>query len=240
MNEIRSYLADRRKASTAGLERGQVVRLLRRVSPHSLRQRGKLVVTQAWMPASRLKARRIAGEGRDLRLHLASGANRLPGWVNIDIYGMNPDLQWDLRHGIPFPDDSAQAVFLEHFLEHLTLADALAVLDECRRALRPGGTIRVGVPDFGRYLESYAGDRSFIEQLRPGRPTSLLAVAEVALAHGHRSVWDAATLTLALEEAGFVGVQTRKFGESAIDPPPDSPLREPETLYAEGEKPGVA
>jgi len=97
--------------------------------------------------------------------------------------------------------------------------------------------MRAGVPHFARYLESYAGDRKLIERLRPGRPTALLAVAEVALAHGHRSVWDAETLEHVLREAGFVEVRAREWGESELEPAPDSNMREPESVYAEGRKP---
>jgi hypothetical protein len=95
----------------------------------------------------------------------------------------------------------------------------------------------LGVPDFGRYMQSYAGDRKFIEGLRPRRPTPLLAVAEVALRHGHRSVWDAETLEQALTDAGFVDVRRRAFGDSELEPPPDTPYREPETVYAEARRP---
>ena len=132
--------------------------------------------------------------------------------MNIDILGMEPDLYWDLRSGIPFPDGSAEAVFLEHVIEHFTLADDLDLLVECRRVLAPGGIVRLGVPDFGRYLESYAGDGAFIDEQRPGRPTRLLAVGEVALGHGHRSVWDGETLERVLTEAGFVGRAAPRLG----------------------------
>ncbi len=142
-----------------------------------------------------------------------------------------------LRKQLPFPAGSAQAVVLEHVLEHFSLADGLDMLVECKRVLAPGGIVRVGVPDFGRYLRSYAGDGEFVERLRPGRPTRLLAVAEVALAHGHRSVWDAETLEAVLREAEFTDVATRSFGDSALDPAPDNPSREPETVYAEGRAP---
>ncbi|HXZ57300.1 MAG TPA: hypothetical protein VEG40_06940, partial [Gaiellaceae bacterium] len=70
-----------------------------------------------------------------------------------------------------------------------------------------------------------------------GRPTALLAVAEVALGHGHRSVWDAETLERVLTESGFEEVQRRAFGESALDPAPDNPEREGESVYAEARKP---
>jgi predicted SAM-dependent methyltransferase len=236
VGELRSYLEGRHAAATRGLRRNVAVRLLRRVSSHGFRQSGKLHATKLFLPATVVKARRLA-QRRGLALHLGSGAHKLPGWVNIDIFGMRPDLYWDLRWGIPFPDGSARAVFLEHVLEHFRLDDGLKMLEECHRVLAPGGRVRVGVPDFGSYLRSYAGDGSFIERNRPGRPTPLLAVAEVALGHGHRSVWDGETLVRVLEEAGFDRAAVRPFGDSAIQDGMDSPQREAESVYAEAEKP---
>ena len=235
MGEISRYLAEREARRTRGLERGRSVRLLRRVSSFELRQRAKVSGTRLLAPRERRKARDLAAAG-PLRLHLGSGANRLPGWVNVDIIGMGPDLHWDLTRRLPFEDGAAEAVFLEHVLEHFPLGAVLSMLAEARRVLAAGGVIRVGVPDFGRYLESYAGDRAFIERERPGRPTALLAVAEVALGHGHRSVWDAETLERVLAESGFEEVQRRAFGESALDPAPDNPQREGESVYAEGRR----
>jgi predicted SAM-dependent methyltransferase len=237
VGEIRSYLEERSTAATRGLRRNVAVQLLRRLSSHGFRQAGKLHATKLYVPTTLLKARRLAREESGLALHLGSGAHKLPGWVNVDIFGMQPDLYWDLRWGVPFPDGSARAVFLEHVLEHFTLADGLKMLEECYRVLAPGGRIRLGVPDFGTYLRSYAGDREFIERNRPGRPTPLLAVAEVALGHGHRSVWDGETLVRVLEESGFTGAEVRTFGDSSIQDGIDSRQREPESVYAEAEKP---
>jgi predicted SAM-dependent methyltransferase len=153
--------------------------------------------------------------------------------VNVDLVGMGSDLRWDLTRKLPFADGSADAVFLEHVLEHFPLGTVLEMLAECRRVLAPGGILRAGVPDFGRYAESYAGDRAFLEERRPGRPTPLLALAEVALGHGHRSVWDAETLELALSEAGLVDARRRAFGDTDLEEPPDNPKREAESVYAE-------
>jgi predicted SAM-dependent methyltransferase len=234
---IRGYLAERERARTRGVDRGRAARVLRRVSPYELRQWAKLNGTTLLVPVSKFRMRALLRSNRELRLHLGSGANRIPEWVNVDILGMHPDVHWDLRRGIPLPANSVRAVFLEHVLEHFTFSDVLGTLEECHRVLAPGGIVRVGVPDFGHYMESYVGDGRFIEERRPGRPTALLAVAEVALLHGHRSVWDGRTLERVLEEAGFVDVDRRAFGESALDPAPDSAWREAETVYAEGRKP---
>jgi len=234
--DIRSYLEQLDARRTRPLARGRAVGLLRHVSTHRFRQRGKLAATTLLWPRSVLEARSIRRRGGELRLHLASGDHKPSGWVNIDIFGMDPDLCWDLRRGIPFPDGSARAVFLEHFLEHLTLEQGLDLLEECRRVLEPDGVIRISVPDLEKYLRSYAGDRAFIERLRPGRPTALLAVAEVVLAHGHRSVWDEETLTCVLHDAGFRGAEGRAFGDSRLHPAPDNPLRQPESVYVEALK----
>ena len=235
MAELRRYLGERRAKATRGIDRGPAAALLRRVSTHSFRQAAKLNGTRLMHPVSR---RRIASlGGRPLKLHLGSAGNYLDGWVNVDLLGMEADVVWDLRSGIPFPDGSAEAVVLEHVIEHFTYADDLDLLAECFRVLTPGGIIRLGVPDFGRYIESYAGDGSFIDEVRPGRPTRLLAVAEVALDHGHRSVWDGETLVRLLTESGFPDGRVCSWRESALDPAPDSERRKAESVYAEARKP---
>jgi predicted SAM-dependent methyltransferase len=236
--DIRTYLAYIQEQQGHGLPRGSAARVLRRLTPPGLRDAAKLYGTTLLAPIMGRRARAIAQDQTDLRLHLGSGANRLPGWVNVDLLGMGSDLAWDLRRRLPFPDASARAAFVEHVIEHFILADALALLEECHRVLAPGGTIRVGVPDLERYIRSYVGDRELIEQARPNRPTSLLAVAEVAQFHGHRSAYDAETLVRLLEEAGFIDVDVRGFRESkTLEPVPDLEERRLETVYAEGTKP---
>jgi predicted SAM-dependent methyltransferase len=236
--DIRAYVAYVKEQQGHGLPRGPAARLLRRLTSPGLRDAAKLYGTTLIAPIMGRRARAIAQGQTDLRLHLGSGANRLPGWVNVDLLGMGSDLAWDLRRRLPFPDASAQAAFLEHVIEHFALADALDLLEECHRVLGPGGTIRVGVPDLERYIRGYVGDREFIEQARPNRPTSLLAVAEVTQFHGHRSAYDAETLVMLLEEAGFIDVDVRSFRESkTLEPVPDLEERRLETLYAEGAKP---
>ena len=83
--------------------------------------------------------------------------------------------------------------------------------------------MRVSVPDFRKYAESYLGDPSFLEELRPGRPTRRLAVDEVIHRHGHRSVWDAPTMVSALAAADFVDPQESAFHRSKLPNIPDVP-----------------
>jgi predicted SAM-dependent methyltransferase len=237
LTTIRDYLASQERNRTKPVQRGAVARVARGVLPWEVRQRGKLVATQALSPRERRRAERLAAAG-GLRLHLGSGNHHLPGWVNVDVFGNPCEILWDLRSPLPFPDGSVDAAFLEHVLEHFDLASGLTLLEGVHRVLRPGGILRVGVPDLGRYMQSYAGDGTLIEELRPGRPTPLLAVAEVTQAHGHRSAWDADTLVTVLREAGFDDIRACAPGESALDPVPDSESRAGESIYAEGRRPG--
>jgi len=211
--------------------------LLRPFMSPSVRLRAKQVATAAAAPLARRRAGERAARG-GLRLHLGSGGNNLPGWVNVDLVGARADVTWDLRRPLPIPDGAADAVFLEHVLEHMTVAEGMAVLRHAFAVLAPGGVLRVGVPDAGLYACSYAGGDGAIDQLRPGRPTRMLALAEVFQEHGHVSAWDGETLVLVIGSVGFTGAEVMPGGTSRLDPAPDSPERIPESVYVEAVVPG--
>ena len=191
-------------------------------------------LTWTLAPLQRRRARRLRGT-HPLRLHLGSAENRLSGWVNVDLLrpGRRLDLYWDIRRGLPFPDHSVDAIFGEHLLEHLEIMDGIALLKECRRALRLGGVVRMGVPDLDRYVASYLGHDDLIDNVHPGLPTRGLALSDVFFRHGHKSMYDFETLRWVFREAGFANIERCVFGFSRIDPAPDSENRRAETLYAE-------
>lgn len=62
---------------------------------------------------------------------------------------------WDLRRGIPFPPDTFDVIYSSHFVEHLDRAVVPAHLAECRRVLKPGGILRVVVPDLELIARKY-------------------------------------------------------------------------------------
>jgi SAM-dependent methyltransferase len=61
----------------------------------------------------------------------------------------------DAAKGLPFADGSVGVVYSSHMLEHLTRADAVRFLVECRRVLRPDGLLRLALPDLRRMAERY-------------------------------------------------------------------------------------
>jgi predicted SAM-dependent methyltransferase len=226
------YVAETKRAP--GDPNPPLRRFAKRVLPRALHYPLRSAATDVLRSRERRRANGLARGGR-VRLHLGSGRRRKPGWVNIDLFlGAPVDLGWKLPRPLPFTPQTVDAIFHEHLLEHLTLEQGLALLDECNRLLRPGGVLRIGVPDAGAYLRAYSGDDwRMVEGVRPGHPTRLLAIQEVFYGHGHRTMYDLETLTLVCNASGFERVEQRSFGDSRLDPAPDSEARRLETLYVE-------
>jgi predicted SAM-dependent methyltransferase len=88
---------------------------------------------------------------------------RKEGWVTIDIT-KNCDVFWDLRKGLPFPDQSITKIYSSHFFEHLSFKESQQLLDECRRVLVPGGTFSICVPNARLYIEAYLKSDSLVEK----------------------------------------------------------------------------
>lgn len=92
-------------------------------------------------------------------------------WTNIDLVASGPQVrQYDLRRGLPYDDGSFDAVYHSHVLEHLTPEDAAGMLAECGRVLRPGGVLRVAVPDLEGIAKAYLGA---IEAAQNGDPYAI-------------------------------------------------------------------
>lgn len=84
-----------------------------------------------------------------MRLNLGSGDTPLANYENLDI--KNGQSIYPLN----YPDNSADEVRASHVLEHFPHHQTMDVLREWVRVLKPGGWLKVAVPDFdwiiGRY-----------------------------------------------------------------------------------------
>ena len=89
--------------------------------------------------------------------HIGCGQVDFPGWVHLDA---NPGIShvtavWQDEDGLPCDDSSCSFIYNEHFLEHLPVEKGVAFLRECRRALAPGGVLRVAMPDLTECVRHY-------------------------------------------------------------------------------------
>lgn len=90
------------------------------------------------------------------RLHWGCGTITPYGWVNSDI-ARNPgvDVVCDIRQGLPFADNEFEYIASMHVLPELAYPDLDHALLELKRALRPGGVLRLGLPDMERAIRAY-------------------------------------------------------------------------------------
>jgi predicted O-linked N-acetylglucosamine transferase (SPINDLY family)/predicted SAM-dependent methyltransferase len=84
-----------------------------------------------------------------LRLHIG-GQQPRPGWKIVNIQpGPGVDYIGDCSDLGPFADASADEIYASHVLEHLGYQDKLPqALAEIHRVLKPGGAVKISVPDF--------------------------------------------------------------------------------------------
>jgi predicted SAM-dependent methyltransferase len=145
------------------------------------------------------------------RLHVGSGKARLEGWVNLDVQALpGVDVVCDVTKGLGFAD--VEAVFAEHFLEHLALADAVGFLLECHQVLNPGGWVRLSTPNLEWVWATHY-------RLDLDDETKRLAALQLNRAfHGwrHQFLWNRQILREALEACGFDGVRWCRYGESEL------------------------
>jgi predicted SAM-dependent methyltransferase len=101
--------------------------------------------------------------GTVARLNWGCGPHAAPGWINSDVRdAAGVDLCGDIRDGLALPSDGLDYAVAIHALQDVPYLDVRGVLRELRRVLRPGGVLRVGVPDLDRAIAAYLrGDHGY-------------------------------------------------------------------------------
>jgi hypothetical protein len=175
-----------------------------------------------------------------MRLNLGCGAVTPAGWINVD-YAIGARLarmpglklffnvRWDpsivihdLTKRLPWADGTVDAIYCSHTLEHLDREQGARFLVECRRVIGPHGVVRIVVPDLAAYVRRYLAGRlraeQFLEELavlHGSGVTGLKRALAPFVSYPHKCMYDADSLTRALQAAGFHVILRAPF-ESAI------------------------
>ena len=89
-------------------------------------------------------------------LNVGCGRKFHLAWTNIDMVAADPAVRAaNLIEGIPFETGTFDVVYHSQVLEHIPKDNAPAFLAECLRVLRPGGILRVVVPDLEDMAREY-------------------------------------------------------------------------------------
>lgn len=89
-------------------------------------------------------------------VNIGCGSTWHPDWINLDVCPAHEQVRrWDALLGLPFADAEVDVCYSSHFLEHLSRAQARSLVEEAGRVLKPGGIIRLAVPDLEAMTKEY-------------------------------------------------------------------------------------
>lgn len=166
----------------------------------------------------------------DVRLHIGSGRERLPGWVNVDLQTyLEVDIALDVTRGLPC--SNAKRVFAEHFLEHLHVDDALQFLIAVHRALDPDGWLRLSTPNLDWvWTNVYRPSVAPKDQGNDDEHQIVSGIHANRAFYGwqHRFLWNRELLERALVATGFKDLRWCRYGESEL---PDMSHLERHEIY---------
>ena len=184
-----------------------------------------------------------------VKLNLGCGNHTPEDWVNID-YAFGARLakiplfrainkkigffqmDWDdrikihdLRRTFPFDDASVGIVYTSHTLEHFSKQEGKRFLKECHRILRPGGIIRIVVPDLETIVSDYTTGKTsadmFLDKLCVICDTSGMGFFKRLLASQiafpHKCMYDTRTMLSRLREIGFQSESRAPFESDIAD-----------------------
>jgi SAM-dependent methyltransferase len=166
----------------------------------------------------------FAGYCRSSRIRFADGAKR-----------------------IPVADGCADVVYASHVVDLLDRRDIRLFLAEAHRVLRPGGTLRLVVPDLAKLVAEYQrnqdGDR-LMSNLMVCTPRARTLLQRLRLCligdRVHRWAYDRRSLSKLLLESGFREPIALEPGQTRINDPGPLDLRaqaEHRPLYMEALRP---
>jgi len=93
---------------------------------------------------------------KEIKLHLGCGKRYIPGFIHIDLVDYpHIDYKTDVSDLSMFEDNSVDLIYACHVLEHFKRHEVMGVLAEWYRVLKPGGILRVAVPDFEAIVKVY-------------------------------------------------------------------------------------
>jgi hypothetical protein len=154
------------------------------------------------------------------RLNLGAGKTVLEG------YDPRDGAQGDVLFPLPDAEGSVDEIRASHVLEHFGHQEVVTVLRDWVRALKPGGVLKIAVPDFAAVVERYqAGDDIPVQGYVMGGQTDARDF--------HRTIFDREVLMEAMKAAGLVALRHWK---SEIDDCAALPI----SLNLAGTKPGGA
>jgi predicted SAM-dependent methyltransferase len=150
------------------------------------------------------KAPRSSSPDGTLNLHLGCGRINAPGFINIDMAPMrHVHLVQDVSNLDRFRAESVDLIYASHVLEHFSHLRTLTILREWKRVLKPGGVLRLAVPNFDALVEIYRLNERRISSIQ-----GMLYGGQDYPGNAHFAGFTYESLACILMEAGLCEVST--------------------------------
>lgn len=125
-----------------------------------------------------------------LKLNIGAGSTVIPGYSAID------RKLGSEAYPLPYPDGSVDEIRASHILEHFDFTQAQDALKEWTRVLKPGGRIRIAVPDLDAKDKADPDEWPFIVMGGQTGPDDI-----------HRSAWNENRLRAHMEHFGLTNIK---------------------------------
>lgn len=141
-------------------------------------------------------------QSEKIKLHLGCGNKHIDGFINIDVRPLESvDLVEDITILKSFSKDSVDLIYSSHVLEHFGRNEYMSVLSNWYNLLKPGGVLRICIPDFEKVVEHYIENKD-LRILR-----GFLYGGQNYAQNFHYCTWDFNTMSEDLKLIGFNNVQ---------------------------------
>jgi len=152
-----------------------------------------------------------------IKINMGCGQRNFgPGWVHID-GGDYPHLDSnDILH-LPYNNGTVDLIYTSHVIEYFDKNIVLDVLQEWRRVLKPGGILRVAVPDFEAMARLYSDGKISLNKILGPLYGEMLMGKQFIY---HKRVYDYTTLKAMLEQLGMKDIKRydwRKMDHAEFD-----------------------
>jgi len=165
-------------------------------------------------------------KNKPLKLHLGCGKHYLDGYVNVDLPSerqklmrARADIYKDIRD-LEYSDNSVDEIRNHHLLEHFTRQEALKLLLQWRRWLKPGGFLVIETPDFEGSIKLF---------LNADLKTKFKLARHIFGSHEsdwavHKDFWSKDKFGFILNKLGFEIIEIKQFNSVLGKIPKTSPL----------------
>jgi predicted SAM-dependent methyltransferase len=152
----------------------------------------------------------------------------------------------DVVRGLPISDGAVEVLYSSHMLEHLGAKSVSLFLAEAKRIMRPGGILRISVPDIRKQVQEYINDKNadlFIEKTLLAQPPLNSFIQRFTFLfigpRHHQWMYDGDSLSMLLKANDFVDVTIMPPGKTMIRNPDPLNLfeRDEESVYVEAKRP---